>query len=200
MWQGIPFKYTHSYVHETVTVLIDKLPSVNFLSTTDYTGPALTGLATLIGGLIPAVIAFRAIKENKDQMLAQQIIINRQHLIENLRVKMSIFAADCVRIAIFVDRKLTKKGLTLHGAPEEIHDAYLELAHALDREYNYMELLVGGEPKFARVLSLMKEISENFLSAPEGNNSFDLYEHIELLSKETISCLSNEWKEVISLK
>lgn len=200
MWQGIPFKYTHSYVHETLTVLIDKLPAINLLSTTDYTGPLLTGFATLIGGLIPALIAIKAIKANKEQMLAQQIIINRQNFIENLRVKMAIFTADCLRIAIFVERNLTKKGLTLIDASDKTHDEFMELAYALDREYNYMELLIGGEPKFARLLSLMKEISENYISPTEGNVSFNLYEYVDLLSKETIECLSNEWKEVISFK
>lgn len=200
MWQGIPFKFNHPYIHESLTVLIDKLPTIRLESATDYTSPLVSGLATLAGGLIPAVIAFKAIKANKDQMLAQQVIINRQNFIENLRVKMSIFTTDCARISIFVDRHLIRKGITLREAPDEIHDKFLDLAYALDREYNYMELLLGDEPKFSKTLSLMKEISESFLNAPKNNEFFDVHEHVDLLVKETIKCLSSEWKETISFK
>ncbi len=200
MWQGIPFKFSNPNIHDSLTVLIDKLPTISLESATDYTGPVLSGLATLIGGLIPAVIALRAIKANKDQMLAQQVIINRQNFIENLRVKMSIFATDCGRIAIFVERHLIRKGITLRDAPDEIHDKFLDLAYALDREYNYMELLLGDEPRFSKTLSLMKEISEGFLNSPKNDEFFDVHDYVNLLVKETIKCLSCEWKETISIK
>ena len=193
MWQGIPFKLLQPGFVQHAVISIEKLPPVLLQSPTDLSGAILTGIATLIGGAIPALIALKAIKANKEMMFMQQKIINRQSFIDDLRMKMSIFISDATRICIYVERHLTNKGLTLAGAPEEIHNKILDFAYQLDLQYNFVEILVGGNENFDDMLSLMKEISEKFLEHTEREQGFNIHPLVDDLGKKTRQGISKEW-------
>lgn len=198
MSMGTPFKFISSYDLGYVNVLIDKVPHIVVESSTDYLVPILTGLATLIGGTIPALIALRAIKANKQQMLQQQIIISKQNFIDNLRMKISIFSADVQRAYIYVGRQITDKNLTLSTAPEEVYEKVLELAHSLDLEFNYIELMIRDNENYSDVLKVMEGIIENFIPGPHKSVTYDFDLEMEKLTKEVIKCISNEWRNIIT--
>lgn len=199
MWQGIPFKLINSHFLDQAIISIQKIPPVIIQSAPDLSGALLSGVATLIGGAIPALIALKAIKANKELMIHQQKIIHKQNFIDNLRMKMSIFTSDAERISIYVEQELTRKGLTLAGAPKEVHSKVLELAYQLDLQYNYMELLLSGNKNFDEALELMKTISEKFLNTTNQLDGVDIHILVEDLVKKTIYGISKEWDGALKL-
>lgn len=197
MWQGIPFKLINTQCLDALNIIIKNVPGVVTPATTDFYGPILTGLATLVGGALPALIAFKAIKANKEQMLHQQIIISKQQFIDNLRLKLSAFSAQMGRLDVYINQQVQYKGLTVRSAPEEIRDKIARLAYELDLEYNHIELMVGDIQRFEKLLNLMREITDQYLEKFEGKSTIDVFEQMELITQEAIRCISDEWKQTI---
>lgn len=197
MWQGIPFKLINTQCLDSLNIIIKNAPNVINPASTDFYGPILTGLATLIGGALPAFIAFKAIKANKEQMLHQQIIISKQQFIDSLRLKLSSFSAQMGRLEVYISQQVLHKGLTVRSAPEEIRGKIACLAYELDLEYNHIELMVGDIPRFAKLLNLMKELTDQYLGKFEGKSTIDVFAQMELLTQEAIRCISDEWKQTI---
>lgn len=199
MWQGIPFKFLNAQYLDSLNIIITNTSGAITPTSTDFYGPALTGLATLIGGALPAIIAFRAIKSNKEQMLHQQIIINKQQFIDDLRLKISAFTAQAARLDVFVGRHIIRKGLTVRTAPDELSNKISDLAYEIDCAYNHIELMLGDGPTFSKLLELMNEVCEGFHEIFDGVDSFDVHSHLEKITKEAIFCISSEWKKTIDI-
>lgn len=77
-WQGIPFRlpFEHS---DLLSVALSSIPKIIIESPADLKGPLLTAVAALLGGLIPALIAWKTYKANakqlqEDRALQQQSI------------------------------------------------------------------------------------------------------------------------------
>lgn len=63
-WQGIPFKYLSTDPVDTVNLALQSIPRIIVDSPTDYTSPIVTGIVSLIAGIIPACIAIWTFKRN----------------------------------------------------------------------------------------------------------------------------------------
>lgn len=63
-WQGIPFKYLSADPSDTVNLALQSIPRIIVDSPTDYTSPIVTGIVSLIAGIIPACIAIWTFKRN----------------------------------------------------------------------------------------------------------------------------------------
>ncbi|TKU40664.1 hypothetical protein FDX24_10085 [Citrobacter sp. wls716] len=192
MWHSISFKLIDSSLFESTIVSIKNIPPIIVESSPDYGSAILSGLATLIGGAIPALIALKAIKANKEQMLRQQIIINRQNFIDNLRMKMSMFTSDSGIMLIHIQRELAGNDCSLENAPEEVYAKILELAHQIERQHNYIQLLIGSNENFAESLKIMKYISDSFFDPKANVDKIEIYKQIELLLQRTEEGIKKE--------
>ncbi|CAI0824459.1 Uncharacterised protein [Serratia proteamaculans] len=63
-WQGIPFKFLSADPADTVNLALQSIPRIIVDSPTDYTSPIVTGVVSLIAGIIPAGIAIWTFKRN----------------------------------------------------------------------------------------------------------------------------------------
>lgn len=63
-WQGIPFKFLSADPVDTVNLALQSIPRIIVDSPTDYTSPIVTGIVSLIAGIIPACIAIWTFKRN----------------------------------------------------------------------------------------------------------------------------------------
>lgn len=91
MWQGVPFKLLSGNLSETTSIIVSKIPHIIVESNPDYLGQVLTTSAALIGGVITAFVAWKAINANKKQMLQQQAIIERQNSLMNFVLGLHSF-------------------------------------------------------------------------------------------------------------
>lgn len=200
MWQGIPFKLSGFEFYQSSNIIISKLPHIIIDSSYDWVGPLLSVLGAMFGGAIPAYVAIRAIRANKEQMLHQQMIINRQDFIDKLRLKISIFTADVAKLSLFLNDEFIDKGIKFKDAPEPLRNKFLDIIHNLDREYNYVELMVGGESRFKKILQLMDNIVDGVSKIVHESVYFDVFDISDQLTQETIRCIEQEWKSVTILK
>lgn len=200
MWQGIPFKYFGQQLVDSANVVISKIPIIHIDSSPDLLGPGLSVLGALIGGGIPAFIAWKAINANREQMLQQQIIVNRQNFIDNLRLRMSVFTASAARVGLYYENEVLRKGFKASTAPADVRKHLLDLAYAADLEYNYIELMVSGKPIFEPVMKRMKELEDGLNQLVDETNKFDIFQHVELLTEETIKCIESECSQSIQIK
>ncbi|MBN3057974.1 hypothetical protein [Pectobacterium brasiliense] len=92
-WQGIPYKFLNDTA-DSVNLAVTALPRIVFDSQPDYTSPIITGVVSVVAGLIPALIAFYTFKRNavilKSEREAQQIFLRaeraeQQRFLENER-------------------------------------------------------------------------------------------------------------------
>lgn len=85
-WQGVPFPYL-SNVAEHLSVALSSIPKLIFESPTDLTTPLLTAAAAVIGGCIPAAIAWRTFKLSSAQLQAerqeQQRFLREERIAQN---------------------------------------------------------------------------------------------------------------------
>lgn len=85
-WQGVPFPYL-SNVAEHLSVAFSSIPKIIFESPTDWTTPIMTAAAAVIGGCIPAAIAWRTFKLSSAQMQAerqeQQRFLREERIAQN---------------------------------------------------------------------------------------------------------------------
>lgn len=63
-WQGIPFKLVDGQRIEQINLAMHSIPKITIDNPTDYYQLALTVGASLFGGIIPAIIAWRTFKAN----------------------------------------------------------------------------------------------------------------------------------------
>ncbi|KLP53513.1 hypothetical protein ABR39_23200 [Enterobacter genomosp. O] len=200
MWKGIPFKLSEFEIYQSSNIVISKLPHIIIDSSYAWVSPLLSVLGALVGGAIPAYVAIKAIRANKEQMLHQQMIINRQDFIDKLRLKISIFTADVAKLSLFLNDEFTEKDIKFKDASEPLRKKFLDIIHALDREYNYVELMIGGEPRFQKILKLMDEIVEGISNILHESANFDVFHISDKLTQETIRCIEHEWQLVTSVK
>lgn len=200
MWQGIPFKLSEFGFYQSSNIIISKLPHIIIDSSYEWVGPLLSVLGALFGGAIPAYVAIRAIRANKEQMLHQQMIINRQDFIDKLRLKISIFNADVAKLSLFLNDEFIDKGIKFEDATESLRNKFLDIIYNLDREYNYVELMIGGEPKFKKIVQLMDDIVDGVYKIVHESIKFDVFEIADQLTQETIRCIEQEWKSVTIVK
>ncbi|MFJ5401193.1 hypothetical protein [Pectobacterium sp. 21LCBS03] len=92
-WQGIPYKILNDTA-DSVNLAVTALPRIVFDSQPDYTSPIITGVVSVVAGLIPALIAFYTFKRNavilKSEREAQQLFLRseraeQQRFLENER-------------------------------------------------------------------------------------------------------------------
>lgn len=200
MWKGIPFKLSEFELYQPSNIVISKLPHIIIDSSYAWVSPLLSVVGALVGGAIPAYVAIKAIRANKEQMLHQQMIINRQDFIDKLRLKISIFTADVAKLSLFLNDEFKEKDIKFKEAPEPLRKQFLDFIHALDREYNYVELMIGGEPRFQTILKLMDEIVEGVSNILHESANFDVFNISDKLTQETIRCIEYEWELVTSVK
>ena len=197
MWQGVPFKFLEHGVFESSNVIISKIPHIVIDSSPDLIGPLLSVLGALFGGAIPAYVAIKAIRANKEQMLQQQKIINKQNFIDNLRAKLAIFNADAGRIALFINDEFTNKNIKLENAPLDVRNKLIELTHHIDLEYHYISLMISGKEGFKPVMKIMDEITDGISDSLHKSKEFNTYKNIDLLTEKAIECINNEMDSVI---
>ncbi|CAI0711013.1 Uncharacterised protein [Serratia ficaria] len=63
-WQGIPYKFISEDTANTVNLALQSIPKIIVDTPTDYTSPFITGVVSLIAGIIPAGIAIWTFKRN----------------------------------------------------------------------------------------------------------------------------------------
>ncbi|HHA2248979.1 TPA: hypothetical protein ACOEHG_003890 [Enterobacter ludwigii] len=85
-WQGVPFPYL-SNVSEHISVALSSIPKIAFESPTDLTTPLMTAVAAVIGGCIPAAIAWRTFKLSSAQLQVerqeQQRFLREERIAQN---------------------------------------------------------------------------------------------------------------------
>ncbi|MEY8710477.1 hypothetical protein [Mangrovibacter phragmitis] len=199
MWQGIPFRIIGNHFFESTNIAISKIPHIIIDTSPDMLGPTLSVLGALIGGAIPAYVAIRAIKANKEQMLHQQLIINKQNFINELRLKISTFVTDASNFDVLVKRDMLSQGLLLNGIPKAQQESITDVLYRLDMAFNYIELMIGQKPQFNRIQNLLKAIEDDTRALLSGKRSDDITNHAELLKQVTIECIDAEWESVTSL-
>ncbi|HFS7473484.1 TPA: hypothetical protein ACH1PF_001016 [Enterobacter cloacae] len=70
-WQGVPFPYFSNAV-ENLSVALSSIPKIILESPTDLSTPLMTAAAAVIGGCIPAAIAWRTFKLNSAQLQTER--------------------------------------------------------------------------------------------------------------------------------
>lgn len=196
MWLGIPFKCLDSSFIGSASVAISKLPEIHISSSPDMVGPILTVLGTLVAGSIPAFIAWKAISANRKQMLQQQIIINKQNSLNELRTKISSFLAGVEKLSLILRRDVYDRGDRVQGIDYDRKKYISELAYDADALYYSIRLLIEGRPEFKDISDLVEEIESEFKRTLEKNERFNLDDLSKPLIAATIKCIDEEWKLV----
>lgn len=196
MWQGVPFKFLSGDVPDLAHIAISKLPHVMVESTPDYLGALTTFFGALAAGCITAYVAWSGITANKKQMLQQQMIINRQKFIDEIRVKISSFLADVEKLSLMLEmdnlgHQLTMKSIS-HASKAELND----LAHRLDLSYYHILLMIDKKPQFEEMVSLIEQIKDKINNSVRNVTYYDIEPISMKLIDVTIKSIESEWSEV----
>lgn len=197
MWQGVPFKLLSGNVLESTSIAISKIPHIVVETSSDWFTPLLTVSGALIAGSIPAWVAIKAIRANKEQMLHQQLVINKQKFIDEFRIKMSVFLADAENLTLVINRDIHFNGISFLDLPPEQQNLIADITHRLDINYNYIELMIGSDEKFSEIIKIMDAILAGVLKLLDTKGAYTINLHAGLLRHETIKCLDAEWKSVM---
>lgn len=197
MWQGVPFKLLSGDVFESTNIAISKIPQIVVETTSDWFTPLLTVSGALIAGAIPAWVAVKAIRANKEQMLHQQLVINKQKFIDEFRSKISVFLADAENLTIVINRDIHFNGITFLELSLEQQKSIVDITHRLDINCNYIELMIGIDEKFSDIKKLMDAILAGVSKLLDTKGAYKINLHANLLRRETIKCLDAEWKSVM---
>ena len=106
-WQGVPFRLLDHKTADYISIALSSIPKISLDSPPDYTGPAITALAALIGGLIPSLIAWRTFKRNAEH--TKQERIEQQDFLRQERAAQQQFLKDeraAQNSALELDRKV----------------------------------------------------------------------------------------------
>ncbi|MHB9347318.1 hypothetical protein ACPUEX_14820 [Enterobacter vonholyi] len=198
MWQGIPFKRLSNEFLDSTNVVISKIPHIVVDTSPDWLGPVLSVLGAMFGGAIPAYVAIRAIRANKEQMLHQQMIINRQAFIDELRLRISTFLADAENMIVVINREITSTNKSFLLIPREQQEGLLALSHRLDISSNYIELMVGKNPRFKKIMEYINAIALGTAELLSQKILYKIDYHSSLLKQETVKCIEEEWQSVIN--
>ena len=80
-WQGIPFKFIGEN-YNSLDLAVNKIPDIVLKSDPDYTTVIITGVVSLVAGIIPAGIAIYTFVKNtrtiKDERVAQQSFLKAE--------------------------------------------------------------------------------------------------------------------------
>lgn len=80
-WQGIPFKFIGEN-YNSLVLAVNKIPDIVLKSDPDYTTVIITGVVSLVAGIIPAGIAVYTFVKNtriiKDERVAQQSFLKAE--------------------------------------------------------------------------------------------------------------------------
>ncbi|WP_133623010.1 hypothetical protein [Erwinia sp. LJJL01] len=152
-WHGIPFLYTHDAATETLNVAFKTLPKIFIESPPDYTNVIITGIVSLVAGIIPASIAVWTFKRNAENMKAE-----REHQQEFLR-------EDRERQQLFLEADRNKQQESF----EQDRKTQIEIAKT-----NFdMQVLSGNRQSW--INSLRDVVAEYTVAAPsliEATNQF----------------------------
>lgn len=81
-WQGIPYKFISEDTANTVNLALQSIPKIIVDTPTDYTSPFITGVVSLVAGIIPAGIAIWTFKRNaantKIERLRQETFLTNE--------------------------------------------------------------------------------------------------------------------------
>lgn len=88
-WQGVPFKLLEAGNIEQLFLKLSELPKLTIDSPTDYNQLALTVGATFLGGIIPALIAWRTFHVNAKNVKKERQ--EQQRFLQAERAKQQIF-------------------------------------------------------------------------------------------------------------
>lgn len=198
MWQGIPFKWLSNDLLDSTNVVISKIPHIVVDTSPDWLGPVLSVLGAMFGGAIPAYVAIKAIRANKEQMLHQQMIINRQAFIDELRLRISTFLADAENMIVVINREITSTNKSFLLIPREQQEILLALSHRLDMSSNYIELMVANNPRFKKIIELINAIASGAAGLLDKKMRYKIDYHARLLKQETVKCIDEEWESVIN--
>lgn len=106
-WQGIPFRLIEQKSTDYISIALSSVPKISLDSPPDYTGPAITALAALIGGLIPSIIAWRTFKRNAEhtrrERISQQDFLRRERAAQQQFLKEERAAQNA---ALELDRQV----------------------------------------------------------------------------------------------
>ncbi|HHT2661499.1 TPA: hypothetical protein ACTYSP_001076 [Citrobacter freundii] len=88
-WQGVPFKLLEAGNVDQLLLKLSSLPKLTIDTPTDYNQLALTVGATFLGGIIPALIAWRTFHVNAKNVKREQL--EQRHFLQAERAKQQIF-------------------------------------------------------------------------------------------------------------
>lgn len=91
-WQGIPFKLITSESVDTLKIALQTVPKILIDNPPDYTAPLLTGLISLLAGLIPAGIAVWTFKRNASNLRNEREA--QQQFLKDERAKQHEFMKE----------------------------------------------------------------------------------------------------------
>lgn len=198
MWQGIPFKFLGGSAVESTNIVISKIPQIAVDSSPDFMGTIATFLGTLAAGCLTAFVAWRAIKANSIQMLQQQLIINRQKFIDELRLKIAAFITDSGVLSIKIAREMTSKKLEFNKITKEQQQELIDISHSVDMNHNYIKLMIGSNPNFDEVMEIIDVISDGIDNMFDKGEYYNLTDDAKKLIKIAIKSIDDEWESVIT--
>lgn len=91
-WQGIPYKFISEDTGSTVNLALQSIPRILVDTPTDYTSPIITGIVSLIAGIIPAGIAIWTFKRNAINTARERK--NQEVFLENERAEQQRFLKE----------------------------------------------------------------------------------------------------------
>ncbi|MFJ5452966.1 hypothetical protein ACIPT4_07920 [Pectobacterium jejuense] len=72
-WQGVPFRILDHKTSDYISIALSSIPKISIESPPDYTGPLITALAALVGGLVPSYIAWRTFRRNAENTKKERV-------------------------------------------------------------------------------------------------------------------------------
>jgi len=147
-WQGIPFKFLTEQT-ESLNLAVQALPDLVLKSDPDYTAAFITGLVSLIAGLIPAGIAIYTFSKNTK--LIKQERVEQQRFLKEEREEQQKF--------------LKEERATQAASMEADRATQKEIA---EKNFNMQVLSANRQAWINRVRELLAEymsIAPDFLTA-----------------------------------
>lgn len=155
-WLGVPFKFLSDST-DSLNLAVRSLPDLVLKSDTDYTSAVITGIVSLVAGLIPAAIAFYTFRKNakiiKDERIAQQIFLKTEREEQQIFLKKERDAQaesmekDRVTQKEIAERNFNKEVLSVNRQAwintlrEQLSEYLALMPELLLAKYNYLVYL-----------------------------------------------------------
>ncbi|POW56415.1 hypothetical protein C3408_13205 [Candidatus Pantoea alvi] len=172
-WQGIPFPFAGFLAENHSYFQIDKLPTIII----DSGFPWENVIGSFIASCIPAVIAWKTIKNNNDLIKRQIFLSAQQRKVEYLREMVTDYISQLELSVHSADVLLAKYKDKPEEIPFEDMMVVLKLIGESSSCATKIKLILGGNhPKYQECKKLMKEAEDKINDAifePGNENDED---------------------------